>query len=925
MNGASRALASRWRRLRREVPARLRLKAPAFPRWARVVVVLAGLGAVELRTSWLQSKILAGAVRRVTYTVEAGRSPSIRFPAGGPYDRRLGYAMQPEFVERLGGSGFDVEAQARWSPLAARLADAGFFPVYPVKTRAGFSALDRLGRPLWSARYPQRTYRSFDEIPPLVVQSLLFIENRELLQAASPYHNPAVEYDRFVRALIDVGLRSINPKHPVSGGSTIATQLEKVRHSPEGRTESIAEKGRQIVSASLRAYIDGESTLQSRTRLVTDYLNSIPLGAIPGHGEIHGLGDGLWAWHGTDLVPVNALLTDWGLRSDSRSRARRARAYRQVLSLLVAVKKPSAYLRRDHAALDARIDEYLNALASALVIPSWLREEALRVRVPPRERVSRGAVPQSFAERKAFDGVRAELASRLGLQSLYDLDRLDLSVRTTLDGAVNDHVTQLLRQLGGRDHAAQAGLMTHRLLADDDPGRVVYGVTVYERGPNGNELRVQADNLTQPLNVNQGTRLELGSTAKLRTLATYLEAVETLHGQYAGMTLEALQATRPAGGDRLTLWAIDHLVQTHDRGLTPMIEAAMNRRYSASQAESFFTGGGLHRFQNFDAGDNGQFPTVRDAFHRSVNLVFIRLMRDLVHHFMFGVRDAAPVLADSRHPDRRGYLTRFADREGREFLRRFYRRHRGVPADEALETLVARRPSSDARLAVLFRSTRPGAGPEKFGSFMQAHRAGAALRPADLVALYDQVRPGPLDVERSGLHRIRPSPRALASRVSARESVGGAARCARRRRPGTSGGVSMAVQEREHPGTEQAHPRGARDRGIPRHSCVLAAPRLSLRVPGALVCDRPRQLRRQPGGARAAARHHPERRRSSSLVTDYGDPVRGAHPVRDAPRSTCGYGHPRHVSGGRLAVAARAHRGGRAGHGTTGGWRHPAR
>ena len=129
------------------------------------------------------------------------------------------------------------------------------------------------------------------------MKSLLFIRNRELLQAASPYAQSAVEYDRFVRALIDVGLRSINPKHPVSGGSTIATQLEEVRHSPEGRTESIAENRRPIVSASLRAYIDGESTLQSRTRLVTDYLNSIPLGAIPGHGEIHGLGDGLWAWH----------------------------------------------------------------------------------------------------------------------------------------------------------------------------------------------------------------------------------------------------------------------------------------------------------------------------------------------------------------------------------------------------------------------------------------------------------------------------------------------------------------------------------------------------------------------------------------------------------------------------------------------------
>ncbi len=40
-----------------------------------------------------------------------------------------------------------------------------------------------------------------------------------------------------------------------------------------------------------------------------------------------------------------------------------------------------------------------------------------------------------------------------------------------------------------------------------------------------NVLRVQTDNWNQPLNINQNTRLELGSTAKLRTLINYLEIV----------------------------------------------------------------------------------------------------------------------------------------------------------------------------------------------------------------------------------------------------------------------------------------------------------------------------------------------------------------------------------------------------------------
>jgi hypothetical protein len=46
-----------------------------------------------------------------------------------------------------------------------------------------------------------------------------------------------------------------------------------------------------------------------------------------------------------------------------------ARAYREALSLLVAVKKPSVYLSRDQHALDARTDAHLRALAAAGIIP----------------------------------------------------------------------------------------------------------------------------------------------------------------------------------------------------------------------------------------------------------------------------------------------------------------------------------------------------------------------------------------------------------------------------------------------------------------------------------------------------------------------------------------------------------------------------
>jgi membrane peptidoglycan carboxypeptidase len=555
---------------------------------------------------------------------------------------------------------------------------------------------------------------------------------------------------------MDVGLRSVQPGRPVSGGSTLATQLEKLRHSSEGRTDSIAEKGRQIVSASLRTYLRGADTMAARQQIVRDYLNALPLGAIAGYGEVIGLGDGLWAWYDADFHSVNRLLAATPAGAGDLTLPQQAIAYRQALSLLLAVKKPTTYLTRDRAALEARIDGYLRTLTAANVISPTLRDAALVVRLQPRARVSLPA--PSFAEHKSVDGVRVELLSRLGLRSAYDLDRLDLTVRTTLDGRVDENVSRTLQQLGDRRFAREAGLMTDRLLSDDNPGRVVYSFTLYERGREGNLLRVQGDNYDQPLSINEGTRLELGSTAKLRTLVTYLEVIEALHRQYAGMPVDVLRTlSAHRDRDRLTGWAVNYLAQEGDRSLDRMLEAAMNRRYSASPAESFFTGGGVHRFSNFDAKDDRRVMTVREAFQRSVNLVFIRLMRDLVNHHTLQSPESARVLNDPAHPARRVYLARFADQEGQEFLRRFYRTHGNASSTESLQHLVRGGPRTLARLAVVFRAVRPRAGIAEFAEFLSAHGVGQGLSAPKLGALFDQYDPSRWNLSDLGyLARVHP-------------------------------------------------------------------------------------------------------------------------------------------------------------------------
>jgi membrane peptidoglycan carboxypeptidase len=103
-----------------------------------------------------------------------------------------------------------------------------------------------------------------------------------------------------------------------------------------------------------------------------------------------------------------------------------------------------------------------------------------------------------FAERKAVDAVRVQLSSQLGLANLYDLDRLDLTVRTTLDGLVNDAVTRELQRVSDCGEAARAGLVAPRLLNGRACGPVVYSFTLYERVPGGNAAARASRQLRPP-------------------------------------------------------------------------------------------------------------------------------------------------------------------------------------------------------------------------------------------------------------------------------------------------------------------------------------------------------------------------------------------------------------------------------------------
>ena len=721
-----------------------------------LLVVLGLLVAQEMRSSDYQARFFADLASKASFAVAAGPSPSIRFPQSAPYDDRLGYADLPVFFSKLQSRDFEIVKQAQISSGMAEIVDAGYFAPYPEKIQSGLSILDCRNDSLFQARYPERIYERFDDIAPILVQSLLFIENRELLDPNHPKRNPAVEWDRLANAVLIKAKSAITGDGRSPGGSTLATQIEKYQHSSEGRTSSIREKLQQMVSASLRAYQQGEDTSAVRRQIVLSYINTMPLSAKAGFGEVHGLGDGLWVWYGRDFNQVNRILKSAAAQNGDFSE--QAQLYKQALSLLISQRRPSYYFDADETELEQLTDSHLRLLGSAGVITPALRDAALQARLKRRS----GKVPAaavSFVTQKAANAVRTHLAGLLGGSRLYDLDRLDLSVASTLDAPVQAAVTDLLRKLREPANARAAGLSAKQLLERGDPAKVVYSFTLYERGADTNYLRVQTDNFDQPLNINEGTKLDLGSTAKLRTMVTYLDIMDKLHQRLSVLDNTQLRALEVDRKDVLTRWAVDYFLATKDKSLGTLLDAALERRYSASTAEGFFTGGGLHHFDNFKREDDGKVMSVRDGLRNSVNLVFIRLMRDIVHHYMFLTPgSSAKLLQDADDPRRAAYLERFADREGQVFMRRFLVKYQGKTVQEAQELLLGHVRPTTSRLAAIFRTIEPDATLAQFAAFVKDNLPDG-INPAEpkLAKLYEQYAPGQMSLaDRGYLASVHP-------------------------------------------------------------------------------------------------------------------------------------------------------------------------
>lgn len=712
------------------------------------VSTLALLGFIEVKTSRAQSFIFNKIANGSLFTTTRTTNDSVAPAAAGPYDERLGYTKALEIRQNLLRK-FNLKSEKEFQERS--IFGHKLFPIYDEKAQAGLKIYDADNDTLHISRFPRQVYQTFDDIPPLVVHSLLFVENRELLKEShTTYWNPAVEWERLGNAVLGYGMKKLGGSADHNGGSTLATQTEKFRHSSNGITSSAGEKMRQMLTASVRAYSDDRNTVNNRKKIVLDYINAIPLSAYPKLGEVHGFADGMNAWFGQDFDHLNAQLKKPQDKMSDAELRELAIAYRSSLSLIMAVKKPSAYLIKDREALEQRIDAYLPLLQEAGIISPRMRDMVASVRVtyadPARPQISND-------NEKSVDALQAELLRNLGMQSIYDLERLDLSVGTTVDASVDAAVSKKLQSLAVPETATAYGLTGYRLLSAETAPDIVYAFTLYEKMPDGtNVLRVQTDNYDGPLNLNEGSKLELGSTAKLRTLISYLEAIEDLHNRYAKMSYTQLQSTNVEGADNLTKFVVGYLLTPEtDKGLECTLEAALDRRYSASPGERFFTGGGVHTFENFDRKDNGRNATVKESLHESLNLPFVRIMRDIVSYTQYQKMHVDPtLLTNPDHPLRRQYLEDFARKEGGGFLWKFWNEQKDKSPEETASLLASKTRRTPAHLAVVYRSIFPNACYEDFAAFVVKEGNSAVSKTGDFTKAYEDYAPGKFDLNDRG-------------------------------------------------------------------------------------------------------------------------------------------------------------------------------
>ena len=131
---------------------------------------------IEIQTSLLQSWFFTRTNEQLSYQLTEGQSTAIAFPRSAPFDDRRGYSKLPAFQSRLEGQGYQVAQQIRQSEKMVQLIKRGISPPYVEPPETGLDIRGANGAPLFRHAQSEFLFAKMDDIPPLLVKTLLFLE-----------------------------------------------------------------------------------------------------------------------------------------------------------------------------------------------------------------------------------------------------------------------------------------------------------------------------------------------------------------------------------------------------------------------------------------------------------------------------------------------------------------------------------------------------------------------------------------------------------------------------------------------------------------------------------------------------------------------------------------------------------------------------